>query len=184
MDDGERQRLAKNAAGGLRRAQALFDRATAAVAHTSLGPDVRDALKNALWHADGAIASYLMKNFIDGHTVLALAEKSLREAEWLTLAPAAERAQPFIDGPKRPRCDALADLIDQALAQSPNTSTMDLLKIVQTIDGGRVIQEIDDDRAIYWRANGRERRTGFKAFANRTTQRRKKISDRQIPVSD
>ena len=97
------------------------------------------------------------------------------------LAPAAERGQPMIDGPKRPRRDALARLIDDALtALPPNATAVEVLAKCVDIDGGSVIQEIDRDDpdavVIYWRARGGEKTTLFKTFQNRLTERRKKIT--------
>jgi len=93
------------------------------------------------------------------------------------LAPAARRGQPFLDGPKRPRRDALARLIDNALAQGPNFTAKELLTRMNEIDDGRVIQEIGDDLTIIWRAGPLdERETTFRSLQNRISDRRKKIA--------
>jgi len=107
----------------------------------------------------------------------------------IVAGPALERlakGTAFTEGPKRPRRDALARLIDHALAEmQPEATAMDVLAKVAEIDSGRmlknrVIQEIDRDDpeapVIHWRAKGREKTTTFKSFQNRLTKRRKIIT--------
>ena len=96
------------------------------------------------------------------------------------LSLVAEHLQKFIDGPKKPRRDALVQLMnDELVALPPGATTKQAFAKCEEIDGGKVIQEIgrdDPDRpVIYWRARGgREAKSSFKTFKNWLTGYRKK----------
>jgi hypothetical protein len=82
------------------------------------------------------------------------------------------RGQQFEAGPKQPRRDVLARLIDEALAKLGRDATTSA--VLHHIEGAEAVQEIDYGAwKIYWRGGGRERKTSFKAFANRLSERRK-----------
>lgn len=126
---------------------------------------------------------------LDAGAALAIAER--QHAEWRTaqLRPYAELGVSFIDGPKAPRRDALARLIDAALATLPARATAkQVLERMVEIDRGKVIQEVDrDDPAeplIRWRGSRRERTTTFKSLQTRLTGRLKNNLSSKIPVID
>jgi hypothetical protein len=89
--------------------------------------------------------------------------------------PSALRGKSFIDGPKRPRRDKLAELIDGAFRELGRDATADgMLNHIR--DAKAVVQEVEEDRTIHWRAaDGRELKTSFKAFQNRVAAQRKKF---------
>lgn len=105
-------------------------------------------------------------------------ETDIRRAEVM------RKGRDFVLGPRRPRRDALARLIDTALERDPPAAAKVLLCAVREIDGGATIQEVDEDGVIWWRAGGREHSTSFKAFMNRVAGHRKKNASRSIPLID
>jgi hypothetical protein len=88
---------------------------------------------------------------------------------------AALRGQPFIEGPKAKRADALARLIRRAFEElEPKATAKAILDYIQTQTD--VVQEVDDDGTIYWRNRSSEKKTSFKAFSNRVAEQRKRFS--------
>jgi hypothetical protein len=90
------------------------------------------------------------------------------------------RGKAFIEGPKAPRTDALARLIDDALRQlAHDASTKAILDHVQART--TIVHEVDGEGTVYWVSRGREKKTGLKAFKNRLAARRKRLSAQQGP---
>ena len=152
--------------------------------------EATSAVETAGTLAKIAITSFNWGHPEDGLRSLSLAQDIQHGAVMTVLLPAAEHGQSFIDGPKKPRQDALAQLMVSALAAPPPRATaMDMLAKVEEIDCGRVILEIDRDDpeapVIIWRArDGREKTTTFKSFQNRLTKLRKNIAPAKIPLFD
>jgi hypothetical protein len=101
-------------------------------------------------------------------TARAAGEAVIRSEEGMQVL---RKGQQFAEGPKKPRRDALAALIDDALAKlgadAAPKAMLDFLR-----DTGSV--EVDQDGAIYWRDKaGRDRTTTFKSLCNRLPARRK-----------
>jgi hypothetical protein len=102
--------------------------------------------------------------------------RTLPRTEMLLLIAGKEaaRGDPFVQGSRKSRTDALGKLIAQALSQLPaNASSHDVLQKVYEIDGGQLIDDIDPDKEIFWRDARRARSTSFKSFQNRLTKARR-----------
>ena len=174
--NSEQEAANANLARAKHRARGLYEKAEQSLTDTTLPENVRDAAHATKNFAALAVLALSSGRVADGNAMQSFAVEAWGEAKRLTLLPAAEYGQSFIDGPKKPRRDALARLIDDALAALPPRATAkQVLAKCEKIDGGNVIQEIDrddpDNPAIRWRARGgREKDTSFKAFQNRLTK--------------
>ncbi|MDA2928286.1 hypothetical protein MYX78_13845 [Acidobacteria bacterium AH-259-G07] len=83
----------------------------------------------------------------------------------------------FIEGPKQRRLDALGKLILATLARLHKELRRKptAREVWKSLPIGDVIQERDDDYdELWWRSNGREKKTGFKAFQHRLSTIQKK----------
>ena len=82
----------------------------------------------------------------------------------------------FTDGPKQPRRDLLAKLIDDALIKLGRDAKP--VQVLGHIKKNAAVQDVDpDDLTIFWRdRRGTEKTTKFKAFKNRVSARRKLFS--------
>jgi hypothetical protein len=86
-----------------------------------------------------------------------------------------DRGEIFEGAPKLPRCDRLARLIDEALGRLGTSATPK--DILRDIEGEADVQEVDpDNHTIYWRSDrGVEKKTSFKRFQDRVTDRKRKF---------
>ena len=98
------------------------------------------------------------------------------------MRPDAELGIAFRTGPKKPRQDALARLMERtydALSEEngrPPTDK-DLWAALPDHDSAEILcYDQNDPDAILWTCNGRGRKTSWKSFQNRLTRLRKKKS--------
>jgi hypothetical protein len=80
----------------------------------------------------------------------------------------------FTEGPKQPRRDLLAKIIDDALIELGRNAKA--IEVLSHIKLNPAVQEVDEERTIWWRdVKHRQQETSFKAFQNRLSGRRKLI---------
>jgi hypothetical protein len=114
------------------------------------------------------------------------AEAHHADAREARLRPAAERGQPFIDGPKQPRRHRMTSIIDRALiAVGLKAKTEEVFNWMRENDSHGAIDETDlghkDGPRVYW--VGRKNPSTVKSIYNRISERRKILKDK-IPVFD
>jgi len=82
----------------------------------------------------------------------------------------------FRDGSKGRRPSSLTRLMDEALAKLPRKSSAEVVlhKMRDLDPGNTVIDDVDEDLAIYWHDGIRDRTMTFKRFRNLLSERRQK----------
>ena len=81
--------------------------------------------------------------------------------------PDAERGRKFQAGRRKGALSPLGILIEQALDNlPPKASAAQVVEMVKALDGGKVIQEIDDEGNIFWKSKTGERKTSWGRFRN------------------
>jgi hypothetical protein len=97
------------------------------------------------------------------------------------LLPLAQRAQPFIDGPKKERSDTLGMAVELTFGEfhSEHGRIPSAKELWAALPKSEHVQEKDED-TVYWkRANGKEETTSFKSFKTRYTSVKKKMQTKK-----
>jgi len=124
---------------------------------------------------------YLEYSGLDEEDVLVWIERNRRQLRYnrrlLERAPEAIHGRKFIEGPKRPRLDALGRLILDTMTdlEGEMRRRPKAKEIWESLPIGDVVQEREGYDTVWWQSKGREKKTTFRSFENRVTKIRKKL---------